>query len=415
MIKFYLRFIIGLYLFGICIQVDGQQADMNQLLSAALNHSSVKILDRSGEDLFLLKFKVPFIEKIEFRTETDRLLTSRQEFLARTSFNGFQRKKAENDKFLKLVSWKANKMIEVRHEMLTDRYFDIIDALHQAEKIDITQDLLDNYYRKEKISEDLMVNGLSADLAEYIKIKESILLEKAKIKDSKDELQTIWQKFGIDSTVSFKLTDIIGIDQAALMIRKIVPDFEKHIYLNEFNAEHDYLHSVLHAEKAEAAKIIDFAQVRYTVRDDLLLQNRFSIGVGFLIPWKGSSGLKQNEIRIKQNILLAEKEVKKLKLQSDFENIKNKFEQKYAQYQMLKDIINDPVIKKLKDQVIASGRLDLLKVVKMEESTIEMGYKMIALKYELLELYIRVLSNAGNLYTTPYKNFLHPLIPYIMD
>jgi len=147
----------------------------------------------------------------------------------------------------------------------------------------------------------------------------------------------------------------------------------------------------------------------------LLLQNRFSIGVGFLIPWKGSSGLKQNEIRIKQNILLAEKEVKKLELQSDFENIKNKFEQKYAQYQMLKDIINDPVIKKLKNQVIASGRLDLLKVVKMEESTIEMGYKMIALKYELLELYIRVLSNAGNLYTTPYKNFLHPLIPYIMD
>lgn len=415
MIKFYIKVILGFYLLGICIQSYGQQVDMNQLLLDAINHRSVKIGNRSAEDMFLLKSKVPFIEKIEFRTETDRLLTSRQEFLARTSFNGFQQKKAENDKYLKLVTWKANKMNEVRHEMLTERYLDILEAFSHAGKIIIAQDLLNNYYRREKLSEDMLANGLSPDLAEYIKIKESIPLTKANMQDSKDALLILSKKFGIDNNLVFNTTNIIDIDQAALMIRKIVPDFENHIYLNDFNDENDYLHSVLNAEKAQAAKIIDFAQIKYTVRDDLLLQNRFSVGVGFLIPWKGSSGLKQNEIRIKQNILLAEKEVKKLKLVSDFENNKNKFEQKYRQYQMFTDIINDPSIKKLKEQVIISGRIDPMKAVELEETNIEIGYKINALKYEILELYIRILSNAGDLYSLPYKNYLHPLMPVVLD
>ncbi|MBK7632934.1 MAG: hypothetical protein IPJ13_00645 [Saprospiraceae bacterium] len=275
--------------------------------------------------------------------------------------------------------------------------------------------MLNNYYRREKLSEDMLANGLSPDLAEYIKIKESIPLTKANMQDSKDALLILSKKFGIDNNLVFNTTNIIDIDQAALMIRKIVPDFENHIYLNDFNDENDYLHSVLNAEKAQAAKIIDFAQIKYTVRDDLLLQNRFSVGVGFLIPWKGSSGLKQNEIRIKQNILLAEKEVKKLKLVSDFENNKNKFEQKYRQYQMFTDIINDPSIKKLKEQIMISGRIDPMKAVELEETNIEIGYKINALKYEILELYIRILSNAGDLYSLPYKNYLHPLMPVVLD
>ncbi|MBK7632935.1 MAG: hypothetical protein IPJ13_00650 [Saprospiraceae bacterium] len=150
MIKFYIKVILGFYLLGICIQSYGQQVDMNQLLLDAINHPSVKIENRSGEDIFLMKSKVPFIEKIEFRTETDRLLTSRQEFLARTSFNGFQQKKAENDKYLKLVTWKANKMNEVRHEMLTERYLDILEAFFSCWKNNHSSGFVEQLLQKRK-------------------------------------------------------------------------------------------------------------------------------------------------------------------------------------------------------------------------------------------------------------------------
>ena len=51
----------------------------------------------------------------------------------------------------------------------------------------------------------------------------------------------------------------------------------------------------------------------------------------------------------------------------------------------------------------------------MEETNIEIGYKINALKYEILELYIRIPSNAGDLYSLPYKNYLHPLMPVVLD
>ena len=83
-----------------CSQAAGQVVEINQLLLSALSDKRFLILSQANEDLGRYKYDLPFVEKIEFRTETDRLLTSRQEFLARTSFNGFgqKRPKMKNSK-----------------------------------------------------------------------------------------------------------------------------------------------------------------------------------------------------------------------------------------------------------------------------------------------------------------------------
>lgn len=403
-------FIFMNFLSVFCSQAAGQVVEINQLLLSALSDKRFLILSQANEDLGRYKYDLPFVEKIEFRTETDRLLTSRQEFLARTSFNGFGQKKAENEKFKNLLNWKSYKTTEVRNVMLSLAYFDILNVLNLQEQLLISRDLLESYYRKEKIFENLMINGLSVDLSDYVSIKESILRQKAKIANTKNDLKSKLLQLQTDTSLTIPSKGVISFDEAALIIQKITTDFDSHIFLGRYDAEINYLSSVMLAEKAQVSKFVDFAQVKYTVRDDLLLQNRFSVGLGFNIPWEGSYRLKQNETRIKQDVLKADKEVKKLELQVEFENLKNNFEQKYAHYYMLNEIINDPAIKNLKEQVIASGRLEPLKVVKMEESRMDITSKMFELKYEMLELYIRILRSSGELFKTPYKNFLHPLI-----
>lgn len=403
-------FIFMNFLSVFCSQAAGQVVEINQLLLSALSDKRFLILSQANEDLGRYKYDLPFVEKIEFRTETDRLLTSRQEFLARTSFNGFGQKKAENEKFKNLINWKSYKTTEVRNEMLSLAYFDILNVLNLQEQLLISKDLLESYYRKEKIFENLMINGLSVDLSDYVSIKESILRQKAKIANTKNDLKSKLLQLQADTSLTIPSKGVISFDEAALIIQKITTDFDSHIFLGRYDAEINYLSSVMLAEKAQVSKFVDFAQVKYTVRDDLLLQNRFSVGLGFNIPWEGSYRLKQNETSIKQDVLKADKEVKKLELQVEFENLKNNFEQKYAHYYMLNEIINDPAIKNLKEQVIASGRLEPLKVVKMEESRMDITSKMFELKYEMLELYIRILRSSGELFKTPYKNFLHPLI-----
>lgn len=90
------------YEFSVCFcsQAAGQVVEINQLLLSALSDKRFLILSQANEDLGDTNMTCLLLKKIEFRTETDRLLTSRQEFLARTSFNGFgqKRPKMKNSK-----------------------------------------------------------------------------------------------------------------------------------------------------------------------------------------------------------------------------------------------------------------------------------------------------------------------------
>lgn len=392
--------------------LQSQQVDPGTLLSAALYDPALQILDRSHAEISSIKYTLPILEKIELNVN-ERIFLSRQSFQLRTSFNGLGLRKAEHEKFSALLNFKASQNKTLRHSVLLQRYFDIAEWLHLNYKLTISRSFLTYYTDMERTIETLLSNGISVDLTEYVKVKENIMEEKTRIDYLYDLKGSMLRKMRIDTSLTVDDTRIILPEPARTKLEELIPDFDTHALLTDIDSEYSYLKASLEREKAESKKIIDYAQLRYILRDNLDRQNGLAFGFGLLFPWKGSKVLKQYDINVKQNSLQAEKEIKQLNLKADFEAAKNDYINAYKQYTRLISYKNDPNILKIKNQLLQSGRVDPLKALQIRGSELETESKLAEIKFKLLNCYIQALHSSGELYSQPYRNFLHPLFPIL--
>ncbi len=406
--------ILLLFFLTLSCQSVGQKLIIHQLLTESLNNRNIESFNQHLSNISSLNYNLPFVEKIELRTETERLLTSRQEFLFRSSFNGLDQRKKENLKFKALISWKSYDLVKFRNSLLSDCYSDILDIVFVSEKIALSNRFLDFFAEKEKMTELILIRGNSADLMDLVKVKEDIVQEKIRIQEQTNELKTLLSKREVFKSMVPGFDSIIGIDQIISFVSSLVPDFNNHWILQEYNFENEYLSAVLAKEKAESAKIVDFFQMKYTVRDDLLLQNRFSVGMGFAIPWKGSSRLKQQDVIIKQQTRNADRVVEKLKLEEKFGKARTDLFSTFENYKMFLLLRDDPDMIKLKEKIKASGRVEPLKLLDFKKSELETAAKLIDLKHKIFKSYIEVLESSGVLCGLPYRNYFHPLFPVLL-
>jgi len=107
-----------LYIFSVlylvCSECSSQKITISQIISGGLKDEQISLLEQSNGRLGLMEYSLPFLEKIDIRTETNRLLTSRQEFMIRTSFNSFGQKKAERQKFGALLTKKMQEPLQLK-------------------------------------------------------------------------------------------------------------------------------------------------------------------------------------------------------------------------------------------------------------------------------------------------------------
>ena len=379
----------------------------NDLLNQALGQTKEQILGKYNDALASLHYTLPLLEKIDIRTETERLTTTRQEFLVRTTFNSIKEKKALQQKQSALVSWKKNKETKEENEAILKRYRDINQWLHNQQEIDIAtkKQMIQQY--KIKMAEDILTAGQSFDLADYVDLKHGVFTLQEKITDLNFERQNILMKFGFKSTdVTILASDYIDVPAIKDMVNDLVLHTDNHYSLKEFDLEADFLFSSSQVEKARASKIINFAQAKYSVRDDLLLQNRFSIGMAFTVPWRGSTNNELNDIRIKEFAIKTDKDIHIYNLKEKFEEVKINLNQKLIQYQNYLNIIDDKDLNMLKTNILQSGRMAPIKILKMKEDELDILAKKYKLEYDIIDTYINLLHLSGTLYEQPYINYL---------
>ncbi len=393
----------------------GQAADIGKLITDRLKDERISLREQSNLRLGSMDYGLPFLEKVEVRTELDRMQTSRQEFMLRTSFNGFGQKNAEKDKFNALLARKNASALNIKNELLTEGYRDILEFVF----VNLNKDLLKRYrshlVEKEKLTETLLANGVSPDLEDYIKLKESILENQLRQQSLDQKSKVYAEKLKMDTSAIINMADWPAPDHIYQHILSLEPDFETHAEVMNYDLESRFLTADLNALRARNAKILDFAQIKHTLRDDLLLQNRFSIGLGLNIPWSGSFHLKQQDIKIKQEEVAVEKEIEKLKLKSDFAHLKNLFYTEFTQYQLWQSMHSDSLVIKLKEKVLQSGKLDPLKAFSLKDSELDAASKSLEHYEKLYKIYISILESSGELFRMPAKNYLHTLRPVLVD
>lgn len=401
-----MRYLTLLFFYILMHDATCQMVNPASLLRDVLSDERIQLDTRLLQKMETYDDKLPILEKIDARTEFDRLLTSRQEFMLRTSFNSLRQRKAEYQKHQSSLQLYSTKAITRTNEILAKRVENILDWVETKEQMDF-QEKYNNYLlEKEALISNILAAGEAIDLEDLISIKEQILENQLKSNTLKLKKKNICESLKINEGTIINLDQWPSVSQILSIVNGLTPVIEKHPDIIELDAEYRYLNMDLQTEKAKSQKIVDFAQAKFTVRDDLLLRNKFSIGMGFTIPWIGSYRIKKQENLIKQEDLTNKNAIRKIELINEFETLKSEINREAQTYQLWKNLSSDGTLLMLKNKIVNSGRMDPIKIPELKKRALDIETKILEHQHAIYKLYAELLEISGKLVDRPYRNYL---------
>lgn len=361
--------------------------------------------------LNLQRSNLPLFQKIEVRSELDRLLYSRQEYLARATFNSLRQRRSEENKMRAYATWKSSEQTDSWRPVILQAYKSILTLQSLAVEVQITDQLLQLANRKDSLYQVIAGSGREIDLASYIELKQ----EMQELEIQRRFLIEKWKALAaiLDTDTTMLSPDIqwCSIDQLETVIDrlKLLPETTTAL-------ERDYLDASASVLRADSRRWLDFVQARYTVRDDLLLQNRFSLGVGLTIPWNGSTGIKTRDIAFRKEQITEEARARDTFRVKRLAQYRQNFNNALKSYRLFRQYQKDSAMNALKEKYLSSGKADPLKWIDIQRREIKRLSREHQDWQTLWELYIDILDVSGALYKSPFINYFYgPDVPIVSE
>ena len=397
------RIIISFLLcFLLYFKNTAQKVPVAQLINDARNRGAIGAYDKYIHDISQLDYHLPFIEEINFRTETDQFHLKRQEYALRTVFNSWNESSAyakEKEHHLSLLLLnKEKKDAQILHQIFED--------VQQWRCFVFTVPLVDSLIEIHKHQLESLVN--KARLGVYISAKD-ILKEEEELFDYQEKKQTLHIKkqqveAGLFSTNSGHI-DWSGWISLSTM-QKVIDSisFEG---IDKNTSQHYSLLKSLNewkykAEKHNDQRILDFAQLRYSRRDNLLFQDEFSIGFGIRWPYKGSGIKEKNALLEKASYLDVEQAIQKNDGLVKYNELKQKFYALLRKHRYYSE--NSSKIFSVLNENHEENAVELLRV--RNEHNLTSKIKQLELEEEITSVYLEMLHLNGSFNQTNKVNYL---------
>ncbi|MBK8701717.1 MAG: hypothetical protein IPN29_20025 [Saprospiraceae bacterium] len=281
-------------IWGFSIPVMAQKETVSSYLNRYSEDAGIKAYDDYISGLTKLAYSIPLVEEVNLRTETDQFNFGRQEYAIRTMFNGFGEAGAYSNegRYLREIK-EAEKEIYVSGR-LYERYKELIDLHYTLKQIP----LLDKLYA----FKDSLLGCKIALLQKgnYIAPKDILRLEEDlfKLREKQAEILSIATSLrrglGVPDT-EFDWGLWPETETMRLVIDTLSFDRLPAAVQQKYAADLNLEEARLQLDKKKDHRILDYAQLRYSKRDNLLFQDEFSIGLGLRLPYRGSHRRAENE------------------------------------------------------------------------------------------------------------------------
>jgi hypothetical protein len=348
--------------------------------------------------------RLPWVERIEFRSETDRLMLSREEFLTRATFNGRAQRNAESNKLTKYATWKAEERDVFWHPALKNAYMDLVSWHHHVLDLKTLKEREILLNKEVSSYNKLLQEGIETNLSDYLTLQ----LEKKTLLFELENARTQWVEsariLGADTVEAVFDAFWIGPEQMNAVLDSLQME-----EIRQTGSEMAYLDASAELIRSESRRIVDFVQVKYTVRDDLLLQNRFTVGVGLIIPWRGSANVKIQEISARREQLREKERAQKVQQSMEYRQLRKQFNAIYVSWKQWQEIENDSSLRALKNKFMTSGRVDIEKLYDFDKEMLKRKELQQRDLRKMSECYIELLHTSGALYKKPLINYLYGL------
>jgi hypothetical protein len=389
-----MRLILILLLFPIMIQaqntLDGSQfLELNQKASLTQPENNFS------------KKNFSWFEELEFRTETHDFLLVEQEYTFRLTPSSRGKNKARSsiqNHFINKPTFEwldyQCKIVENAHNNWMDLYFIKKELNYYIE----LNELLKNrevLLNKKKSSLEFTTKDLIDFRIEQTKIlsKTEALSQQIKLALSENEITGYQLDF----------SQFISIENIVL---EIMQD-NRFPTLTDQELEYDHAlkEKELLLENEENRQIIDFVQIRFNGPNSNPLKERMSVGIGFSLPNSGNKVLKIQELKLKQQEIKIEKEIKKRIIEKEVNSARKKILFSINSYNDLKKILQEEelYLNELLNKIILNQDQDPEIIIDTRSHLIENKISLINVEKDIFQLFLQYLQDSGKLCSAPIK------------
>ncbi len=391
-------------------------SDISKVLKSAFKENNVKFKSEKSYQLSSLDYSVPLLEKVEVRSETNDFDLRQQDLTVRVSPNNSSSRKAHR-LYHESVEYMAE--MELNTEImkaLFSKYILIKEYVFAKEKLDVQKKK--NMVAKDKLKLlKRMISLTSFDIVDLIEAEDELYELQREIQDTENSLAQLTfelNKILVGQEITLEVEELISVQRIKELIlsenktKRISHPEEEVLSARHYNAmmEHDW-------EKSKNKFSLGFLQASYGYKPDEPFRNTFSLGFGFDIPTKGSSGLELNEIKV--DIIDAQNEyqnrVEELELSK--QNNRARLLSLIRMYELLSLQIEEGNAEHALQEYSKHGVATPQALIRLKELSINNEFLLIEIWSDILKIYLDYIYVTGDMGRKPYQNFLDTQLTFL--
>ena len=392
------------FIFSFVVMGTAQPVSTGQYLAGFRNNEALASFDIYADQVGGLKFGLPVADEINLRTETDQFNLSRQEYALRLMFNSW----SAGHSYAGEKKWITEKIVAKKQmygaELLLRRYLDLLDVYFVDKQIALLQS--DSVFIDSMIQAEgaIIRGGAGNDIGDVLNWEEKKIDVYKKLTESRMMAELHKKRTG-------GLTFDWAYWPSVAFMESLLTQKENMVSLSEgqarsFNADSVLIRARWDVSRKNDHRLLDYAQLRYSKRDNLLFQDEFSIGLGFRLPFKGTQKKQANDYKLEQYELQQEKS---LEIWENAEAVRNAL----LKFRLLSVQLHSLDIVPTTETTVNLDNPDVYRmyVTEKKKRSYELAAKKLELEEKIAIQYLTTLYLMGELEKTPSTNFLSTLLP----
>jgi CYTH domain-containing protein len=383
---------------------------VDQFLFNIDQEASINYLQKKIHHFNDLSYRLPLLEKLEFRTETNDFELQKQEYLVRVTPNSFKNRKTQGQYQETVLNMAEMELTYAKSQELRRRYEILVELYY-------TRVLLSSHHQHQVLYEDKVTllrrsNSLPGfDILDLINAEDKVQENLHSILELEKQIITMEKtvkKLNIHSLpVSFTQFQLISMEEIKVLMTTVSAlPAKSHSALDVLSAKSYKSFLEYEWEAAKSKFSLGYVQAKYGYNPGDPFRKSFSLGLGFDIPLKSTGRLDLNEIQVK--IMEAESEyfLKKNAIDENIFFLEQQLNNLISRHELISSHIVESqaefALREYSKVVEASPRA----MLQLRENTLKKHQQLKELEEDIYLAFISYLDYSGMISRQEDKNWL---------
>ena len=353
----------------------------------------------------------PYLDRVEFRTQTEEFEYTKQRYSVRLYPKGWGETGCN-----RLLAEKMKHAVQIEHleyynTALQNRYRLILGFFRTTTLINLKKELLTVYDDRITVLKQKGMHNIQFDINALIVAEDMYTEIHLDLVDLQNEWSSNIYKIqiaaGIQTDVLFDEKNVIGVDKIAQLIKNIQFDTNiDNISLQDRKSKIEIAKIKYDLEIAKNKNFLSLIELAYDTDDRDEFNKAFSIELGFKLPGINPDREQVNNRKLKYLQAKLNYEAEKREAYESVRSLSMSLKRLIKQYNILVDRKENSNADISFKTYMAMEGIDPLDLLKLRESILISDIRLNRVNYRIRLKYINLMDKMGKLSEKPLKNYI---------